>query len=393
MRKFLFFTFCCYLTLILIIISCKKEHSDPTKKVEESNFEKFYGGSEDDYARDLIMSNENLLLLATTHNKGDLNGDYLIMKLDTDGTVLEEYTFGSDQAEVAYRLKACNDGGMIICGTTTYQSAGSTDIHLLKLNSSMEQDWELTLGGPDIEWPDGIEELDNGDFLLLGTTHSVDYPRDIYVAGISSEGKLNWERHYGDTSSEGSAAMTRLPNNNFMALCFTNGFGASSNDMLILELNEAGDTLWTQRMGSDSYEESRAIITTNDGHLLLGGHTAGIDPMHQMIALKLTTKGDTIWKKEFGGEAHDGCQAVTETGNGTFALLGRTNSHGANDQNTLLIETNQQGELINETVYGGSDDDRCDAIITHKGYYYIAGYTTSFGNGKKDIYLIKQKAL
>ena len=56
----------------------------------------------------------------------------------------------------------------------------------------------------------------------------------------------------------------------------------------------------------------------------------------------------------------------------------------------LLASVFGYAQITFERHYGGnSSEANCSALQTNDGGYILAGYTTSFGEGGKDIYLIR----
>ena len=96
-----------------------------------------------------------------------------------------------------------------------------------------------------------------------------------------------------------------------------------------------------------------------------------------------------LWQKTYGGSYDDEAYAITPTKDGGYIVAGYTSSFG-NGGDVYLIKIDKNGNKIWQKTYGGSDLDEADAITpTEDGGYIVAGWTYSFGNGKKDVYLIK----
>jgi len=57
------------------------------------------------------------------------------------------------------------------------------------------------------------------------------------------------------------------------------------------------------------------------------------------------------WRHTYGGDEWDGCDDMTETDEGGFALVGRTRSFGDRGYNGWLVRTNSSGEKIWERLF------------------------------------------
>lgn len=99
---------------------------------------------------------------------------------------------------------------------------------------------------------------------------------------------------------------------------------------------------------------------------------------------------DTIvWARTFGGFAADGGQAVCRTENGGFLIVGYTFSHGSGDADILAVKTDAEGKKVWAKTFGGAGTEYGYGCAAVDDGYIITGYTTSYGAGSKDVYLVK----
>ena len=96
------------------------------------------------------------------------------------------------------------------------------------------------------------------------------------------------------------------------------------------------------------------------------------------------------WEKTFGGNGIDSGHSVQQTTDGGYIFAGSTSSFGAGEHDVYLVKTDANGDLVWEKTFGGSGADMAYSIQqTVGGGYIIVGYTTSFGSGSQNVYLIK----
>ena len=106
-----------------------------------------------------------------------------------------------------------------------------------------------------------------------------------------------------------------------------------------------------------------------------------------------SNNGGDKWMKTYGGNKLDLGSYAFETSDGGYIVVGTTSSFGSGEDDIWLLKTDYQGGLEWEQFYGGEYNDfGNDVQETSDGGYIITGYTESYGNGKKDVWLIKTDA-
>ena len=136
-----------------------------------------------------------------------------------------------------------------------------------------------------------------------------------------------------------------------------------------------------------------SITPTKDGGFIVAGCTEALDNGESRVYLiKIDESGNTFWERTFGGEKDDVAYAIAPAKGGNFIVAGYTKSFGNGKSDVYLLKIDEDGNITWEETFGEEKDDIAYAIIrTEDKKFIISGYTESFGNGKKDIYLIKVK--
>jgi len=97
-----------------------------------------------------------------------------------------------------------------------------------------------------------------------------------------------------------------------------------------------------------------------------------------------------VWQNAYGGPNDDAGYAISITHDSSFIVAGYTTSFGAGAGDVFLLKINSNGDTLWTRTFGGSSTDvgwSVDAT-TDRGFI-IAGETQSFGYGGSDIYVIR----
>lgn len=150
------------------------------------------------------------------------------------------------------------------------------------------------------------------------------------------------------------------------------------------------DTVWTRAYGGTANDGFRGVIKTMDGGFLAVGYTYSFgDGDANVFAVRTDANGGLVWQRAYGGPGRDYGFSVCEMPGG-FAIAGYTTSWGAGKEDIYIIRTNADGDTIWTRCYGGSAQDEARSLCaTSDGCLIVAGSTKSFGSGSADIYAAK----
>ena len=147
--------------------------------------------------------------------------------------------------------------------------------------------------------------------------------------------------------------------------------------------------------GGIDTDAAQCVQQTQDGGYIVAGNTWSFGAGQvDLLLVKTDSVGDTIWMTTYGGSQYDLCRSVQQTLDGGYIVAGWTSSFGAGLEDIYLIKLDPLGDTMWTGTYGGSGDDRGRCVQeTRDGGYIVAGWTSSFGAELEDIYLIKLDSL
>ena len=216
--------------------------------------------------------------------------------------------------------------------------------------------WTRTFGGAYNDGFQSVIETTDGGFLAVGYTHSFgEAGTNVYAVKIDGDGNTEWSRAYGGSGRDYGFSVCEI-GGGYAIAGYTTSFGAGREDAYILRITSAGDTLWTRTWGGPARDEARSIWATTDGGLLVGGATESFGSGESdMCVLKFKADGDTLWTRLFGGALSDWGQSVCETADGCYGIGGTSGSHTGN-RDIYLVKTDAGGNLVWQNYYGSAGD-------------------------------------
>jgi len=147
-------------------------------------------------------------------------------------------------------------------------------------------------------------------------------------------------------------------------------------------------------IGGPSIEAGKSLIQTSDGDYAIAGFTISFGAgSGDVYAVKLDANGNLQWTKTIGGPASEEGNSLIQTSDGGYVIAGYTSSFGAGQLDVYVVKLDANGNLQWTKTIGGKKADVGTSLIqTSDGGYAIAGFTESFGAGEWDVYVVKLDA-
>ena len=100
--------------------------------------------------------------------------------------------------EDAWSIRQTADGGYIVAGYAEISFPDNNDAYVIKLDSSGNEVWSETYGGPEKEGAKEIQQTADGGYVFAGFTESSGAgERDFWVVKLDNSGTVTWEETYG----------------------------------------------------------------------------------------------------------------------------------------------------------------------------------------------------
>ena len=318
-------------------------------------WQKSFGGSGSDEGQAIAETSDGGFVVGayTNSTDGDVSGsignlDFWVFKIDANGTLIWEKSFGGTANELLYDIKSTSDGGYLGIGYTlssdgdVSENYGGEDIWIIKLDASGNLVWEKNYGGTSWEIAYEIHEISDGNYVFAGLSASNNHDvsgnlgsTDYWIVKIDTSGSIIWQKTYGGFMNDGAQSIQQTSDMGFIAIGFSDsndGDVQNNNggtDYWILKLDEMGEIIWQKSYGTSFSERGNYIIQTPDGNYIAVGESelhADGEGLKDFWVLKLDENGNLLDQESFGGSENDLGKKVQQTADGGFVLVGETYS-------------------------------------------------------------------
>lgn len=248
-------------------------------------------------------------------------------------------------------------------------------------------EWEKTYGSPFAGSGYYVQQTSDGGFIATGVlfiTGGTD--PELFLIKTDVGGNLQWSQTYGGaTPFDCGYCVQETSDGGYIITGVYHGYG-----LWLIKTDGNGNQQWNKVFTSLSFDSSYCVQQTADGgYVIVGGFTYAPGPPDVWV-IKTDSFGNQIWDKKIGGGNSEYGHCIRQTMDGGYIVVGYTSSFGAGQEDVYLVKLDGSGNPVWSQTFGGVNDDRGNSVRqTTDGGYIIAGNTKSSGAGQSDVYLIK----
>jgi uncharacterized repeat protein (TIGR01451 family) len=248
--------------------------------------------------------------------------------------------------------------------------------------------------------------------------------RLMYISKLNKDGLSVWEKNIRQLPNgyelNGVTAIKHTGDGGCLVLgnaMDTNYVSTYRSGITVLRFNQVGDIIWTKNLLGSKYSEAGSdIVLLADGSFMITGTTGSRDgdfihsntdtSFDNIFVTKFSATGSVIFTKVYGGSKYDYANHLIPLQNGSFLILGATESNdgdvsgahqhytinpeqyyygggGFNTSDTVysdeawVININANGGINWNRCYGGRKFSYISGAIDNGAGILLSGYTNS----------------
>lgn len=315
-------------------------------------YEKSFGGDSTDNLAVMVPTSDDGYLLAGSSASGrngekseDSKGgfDYWIVKIGSNGNVQWDKTIGGSEDDFLTTAIGDGNGGFYLggysfsnaTGDKSEQSYGDEDYWLVKITSTGNVVWDLSLGGDTTDVLNnialGTNELLVGGYSISdssGTKSEDGYGGfDFWLNKIDFDGNVIDDLTIGGREDDLLEEIRLKVHSPGYWVSGTTQSGATGNksssafnngDVWVLKVDSALNIEIDRTIGSGNSEQCKDMETTPEGGLVIGAWSNGsggnknssTNGGQDFWIFKMDTSGNVFWDYNYGGLFGDSLEAI-----------------------------------------------------------------------------------
>ncbi|MDY8135162.1 T9SS type A sorting domain-containing protein [Aquimarina sp. 2201CG5-10] len=337
-----------------------------------------YGGQDADYFHSVRQStflstsaSASYVAAGATRSYGFGAGDAFLVGVDTNGAPVFSGVYGGDLYDVAYCVQNIKDengrpGYIMVGETRSYPNAfPGTNVYVAQTDHMGNLVRATVIGGRGDQRGFWIEQTEDGGYIISGSTTNywcgasstlANPPIDLFAIKLKPNLNMEWNRIIGypkelDPSIRYRNIATCVKQNrqgNYVFTGITNSFGINNSyDAFLLYLSGTGNFLGLKTYGTERRELGYTLEETfnsfgNQSYTIVGQQTIA---SRKAMLFQTDGGGNLQWARDYGRDGNEGgLELVTDDYDKGFAFTGYTTSFGAGLQEIYLVETTDTGK-------------------------------------------------
>ena len=274
-----------------------------------------------------------------------------ITKIDYNGDTLwfKEVSYGSNPISYFYSVIANNDGTYTAAGTTGISS--NADVWLVKVDGNGNVLWQQTYGGGGHDIAYSIDVGLTSGYVLGGKTRTGLPSSNAYVLKVSGTGAFEWDAVFGfDQGTDLCWVTTSETQLGYFIYGYITPDGTNDIEGMYKMLETDGSVRWEGVYGYSFWQNDwfTTAVETSDGDFVMAGSSMETDTLNNPAGwvMKIDgTNGDSLWSRRYTVRTNDHYFTdIIETSDKGLLLCGYVFPDGTgNTEDAWLLKLDSMG--------------------------------------------------
>ncbi len=194
---------------------------------------------------------------------------------------------------------------------------------------------------------EGVVQLEDSSYIVTGTSGSWGGSSQIFLMNVDSLGNYKWSKQYGGEESEEGRRVFYNKDLGLFVAGTSNSYGNGDFDVYLFNTDKNGVFNWHKNYGDAEHWEkvNDAVMTADSGMFIVGEKLKLNGGNVDWYILRTNKNGDTLWTKSWGGTGEDRANAVIEK-DGNYWVGGEAYIAQNDVVRGIVLRINDNGEII-----------------------------------------------
>ncbi len=349
-----------------------------------------WGGNQTDGANSVVIDqNRNYIIAGYTNSFGVGTTNVLVQKYDNSGNLIWSKTWGGNNSDAANAVAVDKNNNIYIVGSTSSFGNGGYDILILKFDSNGSLIWSKTWGGNSYDVGYGIS-IDSDDNLFI-SAESYSYGSAAILLKFDNNGNFIWGKSWKSSATfDASYSLTidYIGNVILTGISWDYSVSPNVNKILAIKYDKDGNFQWSRIWGGSGLDEawgSRVIKTDKVGNIYIAGRTQFGNGSMDALLLKLDINGNLIWSKNWGGKDYETNSGIDIDDQGNIYTVGYSKSFTNNYYSLFILKYDTSGKILSNRIWDNKNTSQGNAFFINKDKIIIAGQAYNASGNWQDV--------
>lgn len=308
----------------------------------------------------------------------DEGKDVFLLKLNSEGQILWNTTWGGKESEWAHGIAA--EGGNIYVVGDIFETG---DVFLLKYDSDGELVWNITSAHPH-----GWKSIARG-VAVRGDAVYIAVSRDLYcyLLKFDPDCQMEWNSSWSTGGEFIVRDIAFEEETIYVAGHIRFWHLAEDREVTLLSFDPSGKVRWEASWGLESSDERVWGIDAKNGMVYVAGDTRVRGASNSdLFLLKYDSEGNLRWNVTWGRPGYDWMFDVGLMENRIF--VGGDTRSGEWPLDVLVDIFDLNGAYMGNFTWGGRGSDYTMSVASNGETVYLVGLTSSYGAGLSDAFIL-----
>ncbi len=367
---------------------------------ESGTFVKFFGNINSDVAEDMKTTTDGgfIFLSSNRTELTEIEIDKIhLVKTDAFGNIEWERLYPEEEGIPASEEESINltgrsllalEDGYIVVGDSIYDEE-SSNLYIMRtaLDGNLLNEASLSIPGGNLKGR-VIELTQEGGFIVLGQIENSAAPENMYLAMLNANLDVIWEQQYG-IGDEANVSRSFHVGEQEITWAGTTIRNPGEQDIRFISTPfDSKNTFFDESVGLNNGRNDIGadIKRCPTGYVIVGTTNDTENGDNDMFLISISTAGNVLWSETFGGSGNDTGESVMVTSRNEIVALGTTESFGNGERDMYLVKTDLSGNAIwtdtpgEGRTFGGVNDEAGSRVLETADNGYLLLGTEDFND-------------